>query len=590
MLKEYRTLLPLVKQYRGHYIAGVLCLVVTSGGQILIPQFVRQGIDIVTQTGFTLSALLPPLLWMIGVSLVISIARYGWRYFIHGASRRIEAKLRHRLFSHLLTLSGNFYRERQSGDLMARATNDMQAIRMASGMALVAAIDGVFMTLAILWILFQQNPRIAALTIIPLPLVTVLILSAGRIVSRLFKKVQDGFSDLSEEAREAIAGARVIKAFVKEAYFLKKFGETNREYQRRNLRYVRLWGLFFPLVVFLSGLTTLLLLRFGGAAVIRGTLTPGEFVATMSYLEMLIWPMLGVGFTVNMIARGAASLGRINEILNVEPEIVPVEDPPATLLDRGGCSGEPETGCNLEARNLGYRYPGMEVDALSGVSFRLESGSSLGILGTTGSGKSTLIWILPRLLDPPPGTVFLNGIDIRTLDLAELRSVFGIVSQDTFLFSATIEENIAYAVGDADSETIREMAEISTIARDLDLFPDGIATEVGEKGVSLSGGQKQRIAISRALATNPEILLFDDALSAVDTESEELILRRLEEERAGKTNIIVSHRVSTLQFADQILVLDRGKVIQQGTPEELAKSEGLYRRIAALQSMELRVS
>lgn len=310
----------------------------------------------------------------------------------------------------------------------------------------------------------------------------------------------------------------------------------------------------------------------------------------MSYLEMLIWPMLGVGFTVNMIARGAASLGRINEILNVEPEIVPVEDPPATLLDRGGCSGEPETGCNLEARNLGYRYPGMEVDALSGVSFRLESGSSLCILGTTGSGKSTLIWILPRLLDPPPGTVFLNGIDIRTLDLAELRSVFGIVSQDTFLFSATIEENIAYAVGDADSETIREMAEISTIARDLDLFPDGIATEVGEKGVSLSGGQKQRIAISRALATNPEILLFDDALSAVDTESEELILRRLEEERAGKTNIIVSHRVSTLQFADQILVLDRGKVIQQGTPEELAKSEGLYRRIAALQSMERRVS
>jgi ATP-binding cassette subfamily B protein len=387
---------------------------------------------------------------------------------------------------------------------------------------------------------------------------------------------------LSEEAREAIAGARVIKAFVKEAYFLRKFGETNREYQRRNLRYVRLWGLFFPLVVFLSGLTTLLLLRFGGAAVIRGTLTPGEFVATMSYLEMLIWPMLGVGFTVNMIARGAASLGRINEILNVEPEIVPVADPPATISASGGHT--------LEAKNLSYRYPGMEVDALSGVSFTLKAGSTLGILGTTGSGKSTLMWLLPRLLDPPPGTVLLDNTDIRTLELAELRSVFGIVSQDTFLFSATIAENIAYAAPEADEATIREMAEISTIARDLDLFPDGIATEVGEKGVSLSGGQKQRIAISRALAVNPEILLFDDALSAVDTESEEVILRRLEEERSGKTNIIVSHRVSTLQFADQILVLDRGKVIQQGAPEELAKTEGLYRRIAALQSMERRVS
>lgn len=582
MLKEYRTLLPLVKQYRGHYLAGVLCLIVTSGGQILIPQFVRQGIDIVTQTGFSLSELVRPLLFMIGVAVVISVARYGWRYFIHGASRRIEAQLRGRLFSHLLILSGSFYRERQSGDLMARATNDMQAIRMASGMALVAAIDGVFMTIAILWILFQQNPRIAALTILPLPLVTVLILSAGRIVSRLFKQVQEGFSDLSEEAREAIAGVRVIKAFVKESYFVRKFGETNREYQRRNLRYVRLWGLFFPLVIFLSGLTTLLLLRFGGAAVIRGTLTPGEFVATMSYLEMLIWPMLGVGFTVNMIARGAASLKRINEILDVEPEITPVVDPPVAV-------GRTHSH-TLEARNLTYRYPGMDVDALSGVSFRLEPGSSLGILGTTGSGKSTLMWLLPRLLDPPEGTLFLNGKDIRTLDLPELRSVFGIVAQETFLFSATISENIAYAAPNATEERIREMAEISTISRDLDLFPQGIETEVGERGVSLSGGQKQRIDISRVLATDPEILLFDDALSAVDTESEEIILRRLEEQRKDKTNIIVSHRVSTLQFADEILVLDRGQVIQQGTPEALAKAEGLYRRIAALQSMERRVS
>ncbi len=582
MLKEYRTLLPLVKQYRGHYVAGVLCLVVTSGGQILIPQFVRQGIDIVTQPGFSLSELVPPLLMMIGVAVVISIARYGWRYFIHGASRRIEAKLRQRLFSHLLTLSGSFYRERQSGDLMARATNDMQAIRMASGMALVAAIDGVFMTLAILWILFQQNPRIAALTILPLPLVTVLILSAGRIVSRLFKQVQEGFSDLSEEAREAIAGVRVIKAFVKEAYFLKRFGETNREYQRRNLRYVRLWGLFFPLVIFLSGLTTLLLLRFGGAAVIRGTLTPGEFVATMSYLEMLIWPMLGVGFTVNMIARGAASLKRINEILDVEPEITPVVDPPVPV-------GRTHSH-TLEAKNLTYRYPDAEADALSGVSFRLEPGSTLGILGTTGSGKSTLMWLLPRLLDPPEGTVFLNGQDIRALDLAELRSLFGVVAQQTFLFSATIGENIAYGAPGASTERVREMAEISTISRDLDLFPQGIDTEVGERGVSLSGGQKQRIDISRVLATDPEILLFDDALSAVDTESEEIILRRLEEQRARKSNIIVSHRVSTLQFADEVLVLDRGRVVQQGTPETLAAEEGLYRRIAALQSMERHVS
>ncbi len=582
MLKEYRTLLPLVKQYRGHYVAGVLCLVVTSGGQILIPQFVRRAIDTVTTSGFVLSNLVEPLVMMIGVAVVISVARFGWRYFIHGASRRIEAQLRRRLFSHLLTMSRSFYQDRSSGDLMARATNDMQAIRMASGMALVAAIDGIFMTMAILWILFQQNARIAALTILPLPFVTVLILSAGRIVSRLFRRVQEGFSDLSEEAREAIAGVRVIKAFVQEHYFVRKFGVTNREYQRRNLHYVRLWGLFFPVVVFLSGMTTLLLLRSGGAAVISGTLTPGEFVATMSYLEMLIWPMLGVGFTVNMIARGAASLKRINEVLDVPPEIVPSQEPPQRPASRHGLS--------LRVSDLSYRYPGAERDALCGISFELQAGHTLGILGTTGSGKSTLMWLLPRLLDPPAESVFLDGIDIRRLDLEDLRSTFGMVAQDTFLFSSTIAENIGYATPGVDPESIGPLADISTISRDVDLFPEGINTEVGERGVTLSGGQKQRIAISRALAINPEILLFDDALSAVDTESEERILTRLAEERRGKTNVIVSHRVSTLQFADFVVVLDNGAVIQSGSPQALAAEEGLYRRIAALQSLERRVS
>jgi len=326
MLKEFRTLLPYVKKYRLMYIFGILCLVITSGGQLFIPQFIRVAVDTIVNGNFELSRVGTYMLGMVGVAAVISLARFGWRYFIHGASRRIEKELRERLFTHLLVLSPAFYGRTRTGDLMARSSNDMQAIRQAVGMALVAFIDGVFMTLAILIILFSTNPHLALLTIIPLPLITILIIVVGRFIGRLFRKVQEGFSILSEQSQEALSGIRVIKSFVKERYFLRRFGEANVTYQTRNMRYVRIWGLFFPVVTFLSGLTTLILLRFGGEEVILGQISTGDFVATMSYLEMLIWPMLGAGFTVNMLARGGASLGRVNNILNEEPDITSAPD------------------------------------------------------------------------------------------------------------------------------------------------------------------------------------------------------------------------------------------------------------------------
>jgi ATP-binding cassette subfamily B protein len=575
MLKEYRTLLPYLREYRWFYIAGILCLVVTSGGQLFIPQFIRVAVDTIVSGDFALSSVGFTMLKLLGVAVIIAVARFGWRNFLHGASRRIEKQLREQLFSHLLTLSPGFYGRTRTGDLMARATNDMRAIRMATGMALVAFIDGIFMTLAIVIILFSQNPRLAVFTIMPLPLIVVLVISMGRMISGLFRKVQEGFSTLSEQSQEAISGIRVIKSFVKEDYFVARFGRANENYKQRNMAYIRVWGLFMPFVTFLSGLTTLLLLRVGGQSVIIGELSAGQFVATLNYLEMLIWPMIGAGMTVNMLARGAASLGRINQILSEEPEIT---SPPAAI--------ERVESRSFETRGLSFAYPGTDIRVLEDISLEIPEGALVGILGKTGAGKSTLVRLLPRLLDPPAGTVFMGGHDVRDYDVSELRRQFGIVPQDTFLFSTTIRENIAYANPDLDEETIRRVANISTIDRDIGMFPHGWDTQVGERGVTLSGGQKQRIAISRALAVDPPVLIFDDALSAVDTESEERILRELLEYRRGRTNIVIAHRVSTLQRADLILVLEDGKVVQQGTHRDLIAQEGFYQEIYTLQQLE----
>lgn len=577
MFKEFKTLLPYLKQHRVKYLAGLSFLVLTDAGQLFIPQITKGIIDRIASGAFAIGEILGPIGWMLTAAVFISVGRFGWRYFIHGASRRIETSLRDRLFSHLLTLSSSFYGKNRTGDLMARATNDMQAIRMATGMALVAFVDGVFMSLAILVILFAERPRLALFTILPLPVVTFMMIGFGKLIGSRFKSVQEGFSRISEHIQEALSGIRVIKAFVQEPYSLRTFEEVNAGYKRRNMALVRIWGLFFPIVTFLAGLTTLILLRVGGEGVLLGTISPGEFVATLSYLEMLIWPMLGAGFTVNILQRGAASLARVNEVLSQEPEIRSL--PGAVRRTPRGA---------LEVRNLTFTYPDSPAPALEAVSFSLDRGKTLGILGRTGSGKTTLLKMFPRMLEPPRGTVFIDGIDVLEYDLGALRSAFGVVPQDTFLFSASIRENIAFGAPDADERLLHDTAEISTITRDLTGFPEGWSTEVGERGVTLSGGQKQRIAISRALTVEPAVLVFDDALSSVDTETEEKILSRMLAFRKGRTNIIISHRVSTLKIADLIIVLDKGRLVQAGTHDELVSRDGFYAEIFSLQQLTRR--
>lgn len=580
MLKEFKTLIPMIKKYKYYYIMGLFTLILVDAGELYIPRLMKKVIDYISTEGFSLEFVGRTVGLIMIIALGVAIARFGWRFFIVGAARRIGRDLRSKLFSHLLTLSSSFFGRTKTGDLMARATNDIRAVRMATGIAFVAFVDATFLTFAILVIIFSEYPRLAAISIIPLPVITILVLFVGKFVRRYFKAVQEGFSRLTENVQETFSGIRVIKSFAREDYFQSKFFKVNEEYKNSNMRLVRLWGFFFPLINFISGISIMLLFTFGGIAVIEKSITPGDFVALISYLTMLTWPLMGMGFTVNILQRGAASLTRINEILNQEAEIRSSETP-----------SEIVPGGDITIKNLNFSYSGLESrknkdSILNEIDLVVPKGSTLGILGRTGSGKSTFIRLLPRLLDPPAGTVFIGNTDIRDFELSELRSSIGFVPQDTFLFSSTIKENIKFGKPDAGDSEVMEMADLSTISNDLSDFPEGWETEVGERGISLSGGQKQRIAISRAMISDPSILILDDAFSSVDTSTEEKILSGFLKCRKGKTNILVSHRVSTLFHADTIIVIDKGRIIQKGTHKELYGEEGFYREIAILQEAE----
>lgn len=621
MLKEFRTLLPYAKRYLPSYIPGFLFLILTDGGQLYIPQIIKRTINDLTGGSATLQAILGLVVEMAIIVLAIAVGRFGWRFFIQGSSRRIEKELRDRYFSHLMKLSPAFYARYSSGDLMARATNDMNAIRMATGMATVSFVDGLFMTLAILLILFAQFPRLALFTILPLPILTILMLLVGSLLGERFRKVQEGFARLSAHAQEAISGIRVIQSFTQEEHSVRTFSRLNDDYRDRNMALVRLFGFVWPVMTFLSGLTILLLLWLGGPLVIGGSMSTGDFVAFMSYLEMLAWPMIGAGYTINLLQRGGASLKRVNAVLNEPPEILGPKSGVRTLGDgtitirrlsfsypavgdtpvgpggdRAGASPGKERGSGGtradEEEARADARGSMDRDlrpVLADIDLEIPAGSTLGILGRIGSGKSTLIRLIPRLLDPPRGTLFIGGTEVHEFDLSFLRSSIGMVPQDSFLFSATIRENIAFGSPGLSDEEVRRLAALSSIDRDVALFPEGFATVVGERGITLSGGQKQRIAIARALAVTPPILVLDDSLSAVDTETEERILRELMEARRGRTNIIVSHRVSTLSVADRIIVIEGGRISQSGSHEELLAEEGFYAEINALQRLEQKV-
>ncbi|MDR2783704.1 MAG: ABC transporter ATP-binding protein/permease [Treponema sp.] len=608
VLSGYKTLIPYLYHYRFQYIAGFICLLIVDAAQVIIPLFLQQAIDTIIAGDFTAGAIIKPAAAMAGMMTIVSGGRFLWRYFIHGSARRIESEMRAALFGHFLTLSYDFFQKHKIGDLLSRSTNDLDAVRTSIGMGLVMLVDGTIMAVSILAIIFINDAHSAAFAIIPLPFITALILLFGNLVGKRFQKAQEAYSAMSGTVQETFAGIRVVKSFVKEWYFLRKFADTNDDYRAANMALVKLYGVFFPLIGFFSGLTSLILLATGGIRVIQGAMTPGQLTALFRYFQMLIWPLMGAGFMVNLIQRGAVSLGRINEVMHTRPLIAS----PAHPKRPEGAA--PDAGVPfIEFRNLTFAYGENEEhkeyegetqgsvkrqNVLENINLVIEQGTWLGILGRTGSGKTTLVETLVRMIEPPAGTVFVKGIDVRDWDLKALRRLFAVTPQDSYLFSDSIRRNIAYGLEDAEdggAGKIEKAVSLSAIDKDLANFADGLDTIIGERGLTLSGGQKQRVSISRAVIKDSEVLILDDAFSAVDAETEQKILSRLLETR-GETDsarsgrrstvIIISHRVSTLCNADKVLALDKGRIAEYGTPAELITNNGCYAKTAALQQLE----
>jgi len=519
---------------------------------------------------------------IVGLALVVMVFRFFWRYFFIGTSRRIERALRSKLYNHYLSLSASFYNEKKTGDLMAHATNDIDAVQRACGFGLLTIIDPLFIIPISVAIMISIDPRLTLYAVLPLPILTVFMLGFGRAIHHRFEILQASYSALMEKVRENIAGIRVLKSFVQETGTADDFAQSNAQYLRKNMALVRIDGLFHPFIELMSGATLAIVLWIGGISVIRSSISLGDFVAFTQYLSMLVWPMISLGWAVNLLQRGKASLGRINQLFSQEPEIAnPIK--PRSL-----------SGTRIDIRNLTFAYPTAEgrsdTPALSDLQLTIEQGTTLGVVGLTGAGKSTLAHLIPRIFDPPVGTVCIGGIDIRDIDMAKLRGSIGFVPQDPFLFSATIAENIAFGNPLASDEQIREAARQAGIHDEIIEFPEGYDTTVGERGISLSGGQKQRVAIARALLLDPQIVVFDDPLSAVDAEREEFILGSLREFFRERTCIIVAHRLSAVMNADRTVVLDRGRIVEQGTHAQLVAQGGIYSRIWQLQQAEKQVT
>ena len=591
-MSQLRSILPYYRPYRAEMAWGVAFVVIAQAFALASPWFVKLAIDgladpDVGQRRITLYALL-----VVGTALLGGTARYGMRELVNGVSRRIEVDLRNHFFRHLLTLDASFYDRNRTGDLMSRATNDTQAVRQAAGPAVMYAVNtavGFLLAIAVmLWI----SPRLTGFTMIPMLLLPPLVIGFGRIIHRRFEQIQEHFSTMSTMVQETLTGVRIVRAYRQEADQARQFDVMNAEYRHRNVRLARAAGLFHPLLQLISGVAMIIVLWFGGQEVMAGRITVGDLVAFFFYLGLLIWPMIALGWVVNLFQRGSASMGRLNAILETASTI-PVPAEPVAVT---GVRGE------VEFKNVSFSYPGTDRLVLEDATFRVRAGETVAVVGPTGSGKSTLISLLARIRDASGGEILLDGVPLTRYDPTELRRVIGVVPQDPFLFSETIEENIGLGLPDVvfptaagvtpvedPDEAITEAAKVAQLHDSILGFPRQYGTLLGERGINLSGGQKQRATLARAVARNPKILVLDDALSAVDTHTEAKILEDLRRVMAGRTSFIISHRVSAVMGADLILVLDEGRIVERGTHPQLLAAGGTYATLLRRQMLEAQI-
>jgi len=574
MLERLRPLRPYLARYKRRYVAGFVCLLVSQTVGVLVPLLIKTGIDDLARS-VALRRLLVVVGLLAAVSIVKAVFQFWMRWILIGISRDAEYDLRNDLFRHLMRLSARYYTEHRTGDLMSKLTNDLNAVRNMIGPGIMYSANTVVVGVATISLMIHLDWRMTLMALAPLPFVSAAVKFFGAQIHERFEKIQALYSELTERVRENISGMRVVRAFCQEDAETATFDVMNRDFVEKNKGLIWISSFLWPVIALMFALALLLVLVVGGRHVLQGLITVGTFAAFNVYLTYLIWPIIALGWVTNLVQRGLASLGRLMTIFEAQPDIDDRAVPrnPVTAL-RG----------EIEFRNLRFSYNGHAI--LKNINLHIPAGKTVAVVGATGSGKSTLVGLIPRLYDAPPGTLLIDGVPIREIPLQTLREHIGFVPQETFLFSETIHENIKLGTPDATGAQVERAAEISNILPEIRGFPKKFDTMVGERGLTLSGGQKQRTAISRAVIRDPRILILDDALSSVDTYTEETILRQLAGVMAGRTTILISHRVSTIQNADEIVVLHEGEIAERGTHAELLALNGYYAELYNKQLIE----
>ena len=571
---------PYFSENRLRILAGMFSLIIVDVLQLIVPLVIKRTIDDLTLLRAAPGDLLGYALAIAAIASLIGVFRYTWRLCLLGTSRRVEEGLRNRLFAHLQTLSAAYFDRTRTGDLMAHATNDIQQIRMAAGMGLVAMNDAVVMGTAAVGFMLYIDPALTGVVLIPMPLIAVGTRIFSRRMHRRYQSVQASFSDLTEVVRERVAGIRLIKAHNRKAAAFEQVRASSQAYVEENLKLVNITGAFFPMMTLFTNLSMALVLLYGGRQTILLAITPGDFVAFISYLALLTWPMMALGWVTNLIQRGRASLDRVQTILSVRPEITGPAAPAA--VERG------DTAVVFE--EVGFSYNGSNgtgsAAALTGIDLTIEPGAVLGIVGPPGSGKSTLVALLPRLYDPTSGRIRIGGRDARALSLEQLRRTIAVMPQEPFLFAGTLRDNIAFGDPEVGEERLAAAAREAALLETIQRLPDGFDTVVGERGIMLSGGQKQRVGLARCLLSNAPVMVLDDPISQVDFETGAAITASLRRRAGVHTLIVVSHRISAVRFADRIIVLENGRVTNAGRHEELLAASRYYAETCRLQEME----